>query len=94
MKKKQVNFLKILAEHVNNKKIYVCNKIFKRLNDDLINIFVRKFKSDYHESSEAKIKSFRIVHKISFKTVQLSRDLDSFINHDFLNIRLKCLKND
>ena len=60
----------------------------------MINLFVRKFKFDRHELSETRIKSFRVIHEISFKTAQLSRDLDSFINHDFLNIRLKCLKND
>ena len=74
------------------KKINVCDGAFKRLNDDLINAFVRKFKSDRHESFKVKIESFRIIHEISFK--QLSRDLDSFINHDFLNIRLKCSRND
>ena len=90
-----MNFLRVFAEHVNNKKkVNVRDEAFKRLNDDLINIFVRKFKFDCHESSEAKVKSFRIIHKISFKTTQLSYNLDSFINHDFLNIRLKCLKND
>ena len=76
------------------KNINICDEIFKRLNDDLINAFVRKFKFDHHESFEAKIKFLRIIHKVSFRTAQLSRDLDSFINHDFLNIRLKCLKND
>ena len=58
----------------------------------MINAFVRKFKSDCHESFEAKVESFRIIHEILFK--QLSRNLDSFINHNFLSIRLKCLKND
>ena len=66
--KKRVSFLKMSAEHVNNKKkINVRNEIFKRLNNNLINIFVRKFKFDCHESSEPKIKSFRIVHEIAFK---------------------------
>ena len=74
------------------KRINVRDKIFKRLNDDLINVFVRKFKFDRHKSFEAKIKSFQVIHEVSFK--KLSRDLDSFINRDFLNIRLKCLKND
>ena len=75
------------------KKVNVCDEIFKCLNNDLINAFARKFKSDRHKS-EAKVESFRVIHKVLFKTAQLSRDLDSFINHDFLNIRLKCLKND
>ena len=75
------------------KKVSVCNEVFKRLNDDLINVFVRKFKFDRHESSETKIESFWIVHKVLFKTVQLSYNLDLFINHDFLNIRLKCSRN-
>ena len=60
----------------------------------MINIFVRKFKFDRHESSETKIKSFQIIHKVSFKTAQLSRDFNLFINYDFLSIRLKCSKND
>ena len=76
------------------KKINIRDEIFKHLSDDLINVFVRKFKFNHHESFEAKVKSFRIVHEISFKTVQLSHDFDSFINHDFLSIRLKDLKND
>ena len=75
------------------KKINVCDKIFKRLNDDLINAFVQKSKFDCHKSFEIKIKIFRIVHEVSFKTAQLSRDLDLFINYNFLNIRLKCSKN-
>ena len=75
------------------KKVNVRDEIFKRLSDDLISVFARKFKSDRHESSEAKIESLRVVHEISFKTVHLSRDLDSFINHDFLSIRLKCSRN-
>ena len=72
----------------------VCDESFKRLNDDLINAFVRKFKFNCYESSETKVQSFRIIYKISFKTAQLLRDLDSFINYDFLSIRLKCSKND
>ena len=92
--KKRVNFLRMFAEHGKNKKINICDKIFKRLNNDLINAFIRKFKFDRHKSSEAKVKSFRIIYEVSFKTAQLSRDLDLFINHDFLNIRLKCLRND
>ena len=93
--KKRMNFLKMLAEHVSNKKkIRVRDEIFKRLKDNLINVFARKFKFDRHESFEAKVKSFRIIHEVSFKTAQLSRDFDLFINHDFLSIRLKCLKND
>ena len=59
----------------------------------MINIFVRKFEFDRYKLFEAKIKSFRIIHEVSFKIAQLSHDLDSFINHDFLNIRLKCLRN-
>ena len=91
--KKRMSFLRMSAEHIDNKKkVNVRNEIFKRLSDNLINAFARKFKFDRHESSEAKIKSFRIVHKVSFK--QLSRDFDSFINHDFLSIRLKCSRND
>ena len=74
------------------KKVSVRDEVFKRLSDDLINIFARKFKFDCHESSEAKVKSFRIIHEVSFK--KLSRDLNSFINHDFLSIRLKCSRND
>ena len=94
--KKRMSFLKVSAEHVSNKekKISVRDEIFKRLNDDLINVFARKFKSDRHELFETKIESFQIIHKVSFKTTQLSCDLDSFINYDFLSIRLKCLKND
>ena len=93
--KKRMNFLKVPAEHVNNKKkVRVRDEIFKRLNDDLINAFVRKFKFNHHESSEGKVKSFRIIHEVSFKTAQLSCDLDSFINYNFLNIRLKCSRND
>ena len=76
------------------KKICVCDEVFKYLNDDLINVFVRKFKSNRHESSEAKVKSLRVVHEVSFKLIQLSCDLDFFINYNFLNIRLKCLRND
>ena len=76
------------------KKVNVRNKAFKHLNDDLINVFAQKFKFDCHESFEAKIESLRIIHKVSFKTAQLSCDLDSFINHDFLNIRFKCSRND
>ena len=92
--KKWVNFLKLSAEHVNdNKKIYVSDKVFKRLNDDLINIFVWNFKFDRHKLFKARIKFLRVVHEISFKSAQLSRDLDFFINHDFLNIYLKCSRN-
>ena len=55
---KRVSFLKVPAEHVNNKKkINVREKVFKHLNNDLINAFVRKLKFDCHESSEARIKS-------------------------------------
>ena len=93
--KKRMNFLRVSAEHVSNKKkVRVRDEVFKCLNDDLINVLARKFKFDCHESSETKVGSFRIMNEISFKTTQLSRDLDSFINHDFLNIRLKCSKND
>ena len=49
------------------KKIYICDKVFKRLNNNLINIFVRKFKSDRHKSFKAKIKSFQVVYEILFK---------------------------
>ena len=66
--KKRMSFLRMSAEHVSNKKINVRDEIFKRLNNDLINVFVRKFKFDYHESSEAKIESFRIINKVLFKT--------------------------
>ena len=52
---------------ISKKKVNVCNEVFKRLNNDLINAFVRKFKFDYHESSETKIEIFRIIHEISFK---------------------------
>ena len=76
------------------KRVNVRDKIFKRLNNDLINVFVRKFKSNCHESSEIKIKSLRVIYEVSFKTIQLSRNLDSFINHNFLNICLKFSKND
>ena len=76
------------------KKVSVRDKVFKRLSDDLINVFAQKFKFDCHESSETKIESFRIIYKVSFKTAQFSRDFNSFINHDFLNIRLKYLRND
>ena len=69
-KKKRVNFLKMFAEHVSNKKkVCVYNNISKRLNNDLINIFVRKFKSDRHESFKARVKSFRVVHEVSFKLI-------------------------
>ena len=74
------------------KKFNVRDEVFKRLNNDLINVFVRKFKFDYHESSEAKIKSFRIIHEVLFK--KLSHNFDLFINHDFLSIYLKCSRND
>ena len=60
----------------------------------MINVLVQKFKFDCHELSETKIESLWIIHEVSFKTVQLSRDLDSFINHDFLSIRFKCSRND
>ena len=76
------------------KKINIRDEIFKRLSDDLINVLVRKFKFNYHESSEAKVKSFRIIHEVLFKIAQLSCDFDSFINHDFLSIHLKCSRND
>ena len=76
------------------KRVNVRNEIFKCLNNDLINVLVQKFKFDRHELSEAKIRFFRIIHEVPFKTAQLLRDLDSFINHDFLNIRLKYLRND
>ena len=89
-----MSFLKVSAEHINNKKTNVYNEVFKCLNNDLINVFARKFKFDRHESLKAKIKFFRIIHKISFKTAQLSRDLDPFINYDFPSIRSKYLKND
>ena len=89
-----MSFLRISAEHVNNKrKVYIFDKIFKCLNDDLINIFVRKFKFDCHELFEKIIKSFRVVYEVLFKSVQLLYDFNFFINHDFLSIRLKCLKN-
>ena len=92
---KRMSFLKMPAEYVSNKKkVNVRNEIFKCLNNDLINVFVRKSKFNRHKSFEAKIESLRIVHKVSFKTAQFSRDLDLFINHDFLNIRLKYLRND
>ena len=76
------------------KRINVRDEIFKRLNNDLINAFVQKFKFDRHESSKVKVKSLQIIHEVSFKIAQLSRDLDSFINHDFLSICLKCSRND
>ena len=76
------------------KKVCVCDKIFKRLNNDLINVFARKFKFDRHKSFEAKIKFFQVVYEVSFKSARLSRDLDFFINHDFLSICLKCSRND
>ena len=92
---KRMNFLKMSAEHISNKKkISVRNKTFKRLNNNLINVFARKFKFNYHESFEAEVRSLQIIYKVSFKTALLSCDFDSFINHNFLNIRLKCLKND
>ena len=94
MKRNEWAFWKCLLNISAIKKVNVRNKVFKRLNNDLINVFVRKFKFNYHESSKAKVKSFRVIHKISFKTAQLSRDLDLFINHDFLSIRFKCSKND
>ena len=58
--KKRVKFLRMSAKHVSNKekKINVRNEIFKRLNNDLINVFARKFKFNCHESFEAKIESF------------------------------------
>ena len=76
------------------KKVSVRDEVFKCLSDDLINALARKFKFDCHESPEAKVESLRIIYEVSFKTAQLSRDLDSFINHDFLSIRLKCSRND
>ena len=39
------------------KRIDIRNEIFKRLSDNLINAFVRKFKFDRHESFEAKVES-------------------------------------
>ena len=83
------------VEYVSNKekKIDVRDEIFKCLNDDLINVFARKSKFDRYKSFETKVESFRIIYKVLFKTTQLSRDFDSFINHDFLTVRLKCLRN-
>ena len=93
--KKRMNFLKMLLLNISTiKKISICNEIFKRLNNDLINIFSRKFKFNCHKSFKVKIKSFRIIHEVLFKTAQLSHDFDSFINYNFLSIRLKYLKND
>ena len=37
------------------KRINVCDEIFKRLNNDLINAFNRKFRFDRHKSFEAKV---------------------------------------
>ena len=36
-----MSFLKISVKHVNNKekKIYICDEIFKCINNDLINVF-------------------------------------------------------
>ena len=59
---------------------------------DLINVLARKFKFDRHNLSEAKIESLRVVYKVSFRSAQLLYDFVFFINHDFFNIRLKCLK--
>ena len=74
------------------KKVNVCNEVFKRLNNDLINVFARKFKFDRHESSETKVKFLRVIYEILFKITQLSRDLNSFINYDFLKHLLKMFK--
>ena len=49
------------------KKINVRDEVFKRLSDDLINVFARKFKSDRHESFKAKVESLQIIHKVLFK---------------------------
>ena len=91
--KKRINFLKMFVEHVNNK-----NKetmfAMKTLNDDLINVIILKFKSDRRKSLKTKIHAVRIVFSSSFKMKLTSRDLDFFINSDFLNIRLKYLRND
>ena len=66
----------------------------KRLNDDLINIFISRFKFDRHKSFKTKIHSVRIMFSNFFKMRLTSCDLDSFINFDFLNVRLKCSEND
>ena len=93
--KKRMNFLRMFAEHVSNeKRICICNEVFKRSNNDLINVFVKKFKFDRHKSFKEKVKSLRIIYKVSFKSAQLLYDFNFFINHDFLSIRLKCSKND
>ena len=49
------------------KKVSVCDEAFKRLSDDLINAFARKFKFDRHESFEIKVRSFRVIHEVSLK---------------------------
>ena len=84
------------TEYINNKKrINIYDKIFKHLNNNLSNVFTSKFKSDRHKSSETKIKSLRVVYKISFKLVQSSRDLGFFVSDNyFLNVRLKDSKID
>ena len=55
---------------------------------------LENYQTDRHRSSQIKIESFRIIYQASSKSTQSSRDLDSFINHDFLNIRLKRSKDD
>ena len=89
-----MNFLKMSVKISAIKKIDVYNEIFKCLNNDLINVFARKFKVDRHKSFEIKTKFLRVIHEVLFKSAQFSRNLDFFINHDFLNIRLKCSRND
>ena len=101
---KRMSFLKVLVEHVSNKeiKLRICCEFFKRLNNDLINVFVRKIKFDRCKSFKAKVSSLRIIIISSSLNSRLTsrdftfllRDVASFINHHFLNIRLKRLKND
>ena len=60
---KRINFLKISVEHVNNKKkdlknFYICREFFKHLNDDLINAFAQKIKSNRCKFSKIKVNFF------------------------------------
>ena len=83
-------------------KFHVYREFFKRLNDDLINAFAQKIKFDRCKSFKAKVNSFRTVFiSSSFKLRSksrdfafASRDVIFFINHNFVNIRLKRSKND
>ena len=50
------------------KKVGICDQTFKRLNNNLINVLVRKFKSDRYESFQTKVYSLGIVDEVLFKS--------------------------